>query len=227
MKDCKARLRSRAALWTAGAAMLLAIGVGLAGCATKKPNPDVIFENTGIAQSTQPVHATIQITYAKKGDTLGSAKVTKFFGAQVLTNEQTRSGKQATLIRFDGGVPIWDVQANHALTARFPGIGHANFAPKQVRYAKVPPNFVQVIPDGGPPESLERGGFYVFEIERASGARNWEAVKVRGDGSLEAFAAEPRAGSSYILCCGVPSDFTEPVVTGQDLSEFGTPDSGN
>jgi hypothetical protein len=205
---------------------VLALGLGAAGCATQPGNPDVIFEDTGASQAATPVHATVQITYAKAGDSLAQATVTKYFGAQILTNQRTRSGKVATLIRFDGGVPIWEIRANHALTSQIPGLGRANYTLKDVRYGKVPSHFVQVLPDEGSPEPLERGGFYVFEIARASGARNWEAVKVQADGTLEAYPAKPRAGSSYILCCGVASDFTEPVVTPQDLTDFGAQDAG-
>jgi hypothetical protein len=223
MSERCARLVKGAARWGGGLILALAI----AGCAAAPPgNPDVIFEDTGASQSATPVHATLQINYAKKNDTLAQATVTKYFGAQVLTREQTRAGKQATLIRFDGGVPIWEIRADHTLAARLPGIGHANYSLKDVRYGKLPSNFLQVLPDEGSPEPLERGGFYVFEIARDSGARNWEAVKVQADGSLEAFAAQPRAGSSYILCCGVPADFTEPVVMPQDVTDFGDQDAG-
>jgi hypothetical protein len=33
-------------------------------------------------------------------------------------------------------------------------------------------------------------------------------VKVNGDGSLEAYEADPRAGSSFWLCCNLAGDFT-------------------
>jgi hypothetical protein len=215
-----------AARWGGGVALAFVLAVAIAGCATQPGNPDVVFEDTGASQSATRVHATVEINYAQKGDTLAQATVTKYFGAQVLTTQQTRSGKQATLIRFDGGVPIWEIRADHTLTASIPGIGHANYALKDVHYGRLPSHFVQVLPDEGSPEPLERGGFYVFEISRASGARNWEAVKILADGSLEAYAAQPRAGSSYILCCGVPSDFTEPVVMPQDVTDIGDQDAG-
>jgi hypothetical protein len=220
-------LLSGAAKRGGSVALALALAAAVTGCATAPTNPDVIFEDTGASQSSAPVHATVKISYAKPGDALAQATVTKYFGAQVLTNEKTRSGKQATMIRFDGGVPIWEIRADRTLAARLPGLSHANYALKDVKYGKLPSNFVQVLPDEGVPEPLERGGFYVFEIARDSGARNWEAVKVLADGSLEAFAAQPRAGSSFILCCGVPSDFTEPVVTTQDVTDFGDQDSGS
>jgi hypothetical protein len=222
MSERRARLVRGAAKWSG--ALLLALAFG--GCAVAPTNPDVIFEDTGTSQSATPVEATVKINYAKKGDTLAQATVTKYFGAQVLTTEQTPSGKQATLIRFDGGVPIWEIRAEHALGASLPGISRANYSLKDVKYGKLPSDFAQVMPDEGAPEPLERGGFYVFEIARDSGARNWEAVKVQADGSLEAFAAQPRAGSSFILCCGVPADFTEPVVMPQDVTDFGDQDAG-
>jgi hypothetical protein len=52
----------------------------------------------------------------------------------------------------------------------------------------------------------------VFQIERQSGSTSYQAVKVLADGSLQAYNAQPRAGSSYLLCCNVTSDFPEPVV---------------
>jgi hypothetical protein len=220
-RKSKPRLAATALL----GAVAIVIALGIAGCASQQGNPDVVFEDSGAPQSVGPVNATVQINYAKKSDTLAKATVTKYFGAQVLTTERTRSGKQATVVRFNGGVPIWQIRADHTLTASIPGLGRADFAPKSVKYGTMPNHFAQVIPDEKVPEPLTRGGFYVFSIKRASGASNWEAVKVLGDGSLQGYAAEPRAGSSFVLCCDVSPDFTQPVVTSQDIMDMGNPDA--
>jgi hypothetical protein len=75
----------------------------------------------------------------------------------------------------------------------------------------------------------------VFTIERSSGTVSYQAVKVMADGSLQAYAAQPRAGSSFLICCGLASDFTEPVImpeeitpdeTGQDNSAPGNQGGG-
>jgi hypothetical protein len=223
----------RAARWAGAVALAAMLSIGIAGCATKD-NPDIVFEDTGAGEPQAPPTATVEINYAQKGDALARATVTKYFGAEVLANRQTHSGKMATIIRFSGGVPIWEVKADRSLAGRLTDIGAGNYAIKDLHFGKLPSHFVQVLPDEGAPEPLDRGGFYVFEIQRASGARNWEAVKILADGSLQAYAAQPRAGTSFILCCGIPSDFSEPVVVPEevvpaDSGDQGAPpdDSGN
>jgi hypothetical protein len=67
---------------------------------------------------------------------------------------------------------------------------------------------VQTIPDAEPPEPLEPDNFYIFSVTRKSGSISYEAVKVNADGSLEAYEADPRAGTSFRLCCNLSSDFT-------------------
>ena len=76
--------------------------------------------------------------------------------------------------------------------------------------------------DEGPPEPLDRGAYYVFQIERVSGSISYQAVKVLADGSLQAYNAQPRAGSSYLLCCNVTSDFPEPVILPDTAQDAGT-----
>jgi hypothetical protein len=77
-----------------------------------------------------------------------------------------------------------------------------------VKYGQMPAGFSQTAPDSGPPEPLEPSTYYVFSVTRASGSTSFEAVKVDSDGSLEAYAAEPRAGTSFSLCCNVSADFS-------------------
>ena len=52
-----------------------------------------------------------------------------------------------------------------------------------------------------------------------------EAVKVLADGSLQAYNAQPRAGSSYLLCCNIASEFPEPVVLPEANPEENPPPS--
>lgn len=192
----------------------------LAGCSSKSDLADIGPDDNAadLGEPLPPPKASIAITYKKPGDSLERATVTKFFGAEVLTNAQTRSGRSATTVRFDGGVPIWEIRADRSLSSRIVGLGSASWALKQVEYGTVPAHFSQQLPDEGPPEPLDRGSFYVFTIERASGSVSYEAVKVLADGNLQSYAAQPRAGSSYVLCCGISSDFSEPVILPDELS---------
>ncbi|MGO8802050.1 hypothetical protein, partial [Candidatus Binatus sp.] len=63
--------------------------------------------------------------------------------------------------------------------------------------------------------------YYVFQIERQSGSSSYQAVKVQADGSLQAYNAQPRAGSSYLLCCNVTADFPEPVILPDTTQDTG------
>jgi hypothetical protein len=115
-------------------------------------------------------------------------------------------------VRFEGGVPVWEFHADEGLTreilTEMPLI-HAGskFRLRSVTYGALPRNFIQTEPDSGPPEPLETDAYYVFEVERASGATSFEAVKVEAEGTIEGYEAQPRAGDSYALCCNVNGDF--------------------
>ncbi len=202
-------------------AILLAVAIAAFGCSSKKKVDELeAADSSGdsLGEPLPPPVANITISYSRPNDSLDRVVVSKFFGAEVITNMQSRSGRTASVIRFDGGVPIWEIKADRSLAGRITDIGSAGWAVKQLEYGKLPPHFSQVIPDEGPPEPLDRGSFYVFQIERASGTISYEAVKVLADGSLEAYAAQPRAGSSYLLCCGLASDFSEPVILPEEIS---------
>jgi hypothetical protein len=116
------------------------------------------------------------------------------------------------VVRFDGGVPIWEFKADESTFGSITGVGAGKYALKSIEYSKVPAHFTQVIPEEGPPEPLDRGSYYVFQIDRQSGSTSYQAVKVLADGSLQAYNAQPRAGSSYLLCCNIATEFPEPVV---------------
>ena len=92
--------------------------------------------------------------------------------------------------------------------SKLPVVGSGDkFAAKSVTYGKLPEHFAQVTPDSGPPEPLEVGHYYIFTAQRASGTLSYEAVRVETDGSLDGYEAEPRAGTSYVLCCNVNPGF--------------------
>ena len=94
------------------------------------------------------------------------------------------------------------------LLADVPMLGERkSYAVSQVNYGKLPANFISTIPDSGPPQPLQPDHYYVFTVARASGVTSYEAVKVNGDGSFEAYVAEPRAGDSFRLCCDLAADF--------------------
>ncbi|MHB8383036.1 MAG: hypothetical protein ACYDC3_11955 [Candidatus Binataceae bacterium] len=218
------RAAARWRLWASAAAAILMVAVMVAGCASNaNNNDDDEVADAGPGEPVQPPKATVEITYHKSGDTLSRATVTKFFGAEIIANASGSGGQVASVVRFDGGVPIWEIKADRGITDQISAFGKADYSPKNLEYGKVPSHYQQMIPDEGPPEPLDRGAFYVFTIERASGSTSYQAVKVLADGSLEAYAAQPRAGSSYVMCCNLATDFTEPVIVPEEV----TPDESS
>jgi hypothetical protein len=188
----------------------------LQGCSLlkkKDDTPDIEIDDTGDSGDSTPAPtANVQVSYKLKNDSLERTTVIKFFSAEIIQNLQHDSTHQESLVRFDGGVPIWEFKADRSTLGSLTGVGKTSYSLKNVDYGKVPQHFTQVIPDEGPPEPLDRGAFYVFEITRSSGVISYQAVKVEGDGSLVAYNAQPRAGNSYLLCCNLDQAFTEPVV---------------
>lgn len=191
-------------------------GFALQGCSLMKKKedaPDIEVDDTGDTGDSMPAPtASVQVSYKQKGDTLERATVVKFFSAEIIQNIPHDPQHQESLVRFDGGVPVWEFKAERSTFGSITGVGGKTYSLKNVSYGKVPEHFTQVIPDEGPPEPLDRGSFYVFEIARSSGSISYQAVKVEGDGSLVAYNAQPRAGNSYLLCCNIDTAFTEPVV---------------
>jgi hypothetical protein len=178
--------------------------------------------NANEGEPLPPPVANVAISYRRPGDALSRATVIKFFGAEVIANHQRDSSRTESVVRFDGGVPIWEFKADEGTFGSLTGVGATKYSLKSIEYSKVPSHFTQVLPEEGPPEPLDRGAYYVFQIERASGSTSYQAVKVLADGSLQAYNAQPRAGSSYLLCCNVTSDFPEPVI----LPDTTTQDAG-
>ena len=138
--------------------------------------------------------------------------MSKFSGTEMVESHNLDAQHVASIIRFDGGVPVWEIKADTGVFSKLPVVGSGDkFATKSVTYSKLPDHFAQVTPDSGPPEPLEAGHYYIFTAQRASGASSYEAVRVQPDGSLDGYEAEPRAGTSYVLCCNVSPDFVQPT----------------
>jgi hypothetical protein len=153
--------------------------------------------------------AKIQISYSQPNDFLDTLSLTKYSGADILTTAPAGSRGTASVVRFEGGMPVWQIDVEPGMFSAMPlGFSAHNYAVSEVKYGRVPPHFVQSIPDLGPPEPLEPDHFYIFSVTRKSGSISYDAVKVNADGSLQAYEADPRAGSSFRLCCNVLSDFT-------------------
>ncbi len=195
--------------------MALLFAAFIVGCSSSDEsdlNADDAAE-AGEGEPLPPTKASVAITYHRKNDTLTRALVTKYFGAEVVETKQRDPRHSETIVRFNGGVPVWEFKADRGLISEVSTLGsNSKYIPRRIDYGTVPTRFEQIIPDEGPPEPLDRGAFYVFEVERASGSTSYQAVKIEADGSLAAYNAVPRAGSSYLLCCNVPSDFSEPVI---------------
>ncbi|HZO81736.1 MAG TPA: hypothetical protein VFB33_08575 [Candidatus Binataceae bacterium] len=159
-----------------------------------------------------PPGATINLSYTRKGDYLTSLSVTKFSGAEVVETRQMDPRHSISVVRFDGGAPIWEIKADTGVLSDLPGLrSREKFALKAASYGKLPPHFIQVTPENTPPEPLEPGRYYIFAARRASGSVSYEAVRVGAEGELDGYDAEPRAGTSYALCCNVPADFAVPA----------------
>jgi hypothetical protein len=208
-------------------AIVLALALATQGCSYVKSlwgsdddSADLDAANEG--EPLPPPIANVAISYRRPGDGLARATVVKFFGAEVIANHQRDATHTESVVRFDGGVPIWEFKADEGTFGSITGVGGAKYSLKSVEYAKVPTHFTQVLPEEGPPEPLDRGAYYVFQIERASGSTSYQAVKVLADGSLQTYNAQPRAGSSYLLCCNVTSDFPEPVILPDTTQDAGT-----
>jgi hypothetical protein len=200
--------RVQQALVIAIAASLVALH--LMACGTRKstsatPVPSPAAESAPLSGPEAKIH----VSYARHGDFLNSLLVTKYSSAENVTTLTGKSGQTESIIRFEGGVPVWQIDVDKSLLSDVPVLGGDNaYALTEIKYGRLPARFVQSIPDGDPPEPLEIDHYYIFAVTRASGSISYEAVKVDGDGSLETYEAEPRAGTSFRLCCNVGADFT-------------------
>ncbi|MGH7906666.1 MAG: hypothetical protein ACREP6_08560 [Candidatus Binataceae bacterium] len=194
---------------------LLACALGMAACAAHKnvssPSQAVASPSAAATPSESSNNApsgpgaSIAISYSHRGDYLLSFSVVKFAGARLLMTHKLGPDRLASIVILNGGVPVWQFSPDRGLLAH---IGFdKEFAVHTVQYGELPKGFVEQTPPSGPPEPLEPGRYYVVSVTRSSGTSNYEAFKVREDGSLDAYAARPLAGSSYELCCNVSPDF--------------------
>ena len=152
--------------------------------------------------------AKIHIDYGSERDYLSSLSVTKYPAAYALDTARGGPDANASVFRFDGGVPVWQIQVDKGVLSDLPGLGkRGEYRLSEVQYGVVPRHFVQGTPDSGSPEPLEPNHYYIFSVMRVSGSTNYEAIKVEANGSLEGYDAEPRAGTSFRLCCNVNADF--------------------
>ena len=225
-------------LWPITLALIVSLALAAQGCSSVTTKVKSLWSsdddstdlddaaNANEGEPLPPPVANVAINYRRPGDALARATVIKFFGAEVIANHQRDATKTESVVRFDGGVPIWEFKADEGTFGSLTGVGSAKYALKSIEYAKVPDHFSQVLPEEGPPEPLDRGSYYVFQIERASGSISYQAVKVLADGSLQAYNAQPRAGSSYLLCCNVTADFPEPVILPDETQDAGSGGSG-
>jgi hypothetical protein len=207
----------------AGVCFLLTACLIVGGCSSSKNA--AAASSTRVPQTSDDAtqsgpDAKINISYSRPDDFLNSVTVTEYSSAETVLTESGK-GPSASIVRFEGGVVVWQIGITKKLMADVPMLGeHKSYAVTEIMYGKLPANFVSSIPDSGPPPPLQADHYYVFTVARASGATSYEAVKVNGDGSLEAYAADPRAGDSFRLCCDLAPDF---VVNANAMTAPGNP----
>lgn len=172
-----------------------------------------------------PPSVTVHLSYAHKGDYLQSLAVAKFASAALLPSHGEKAG--ASLVRFEGGEPVWEIAADRgvsgSLLGHMPGVKeNKKFALTEVTYGVVPKRFSREQPENSDPEPLEPGKYYIFTVKRASGTTDYQAVHITEDGTIESYDAQPRVGTSYLLCCDVAPDFASPAPD-ESLSSPGAP----
>jgi hypothetical protein len=170
-------------------------------------------EPSAEATSTPP-SATVHLTYAHRGDYLQSLSVAKFASATLLPAQGEKAG--TALVRFEGGEPVWAISADRgvsgSLLGHMPGVEeNKKYAVTGVTYGAVPKYFIREEPENSDPEPLETGKYYIFTVTRGSGLVNYQAVHIADDGTVEAYDAQPRVGTSYQLCCNIVPDFAGPA----------------
>ncbi len=200
---------------------LISLALLVAACSVRHRGADTVSAARPGASgaASQPSSATtIQIDYAHPDDFLRSVTVTKYIAAQFIPIKPGEEQNGASIVRFEGGVPIWQIHADEGVGRELLGempliAAGSRFAIKNLVYGVMPKYFLQTLPDSGPPEPLENGGYYVFEVDRASGSVSWDAIRIESDGTIDSYEAQPRVGESYALCCSVRSDFATPQTT--------------
>jgi hypothetical protein len=206
-------------------AVLLLLAVFPAACSLHKGVNQNAAQNDSMAQSEaapspQPTPAasavTVHIGYARRDDYLQSLAVDKFASATLIPARGLKAG--SALVRFEGGEPVWAIAADRgvsgSLLQHMPGVAeNKKFAPTEVTYGTVPKGFTREEPENSDPEPLERGKYYIFTVRRGSGSVDYQAVHITEDGTIESYDAQPRAGTSFALCCDIAPDFVGSAVS--------------
>jgi hypothetical protein len=188
-----------------------------AGSPSPTPTP-VTGAAVAVPDASAGPSAQIQIDYAHTDDWLDGVTVREYDGAHLLANKRGFSG-QAAIVRFEGGTPFWEIEADRgtgaALLSHLGANENKKYALKSLSYGVVPDGFTQVQPDGLPAQPLQAGRYYVFTVHRGSGSTSHQAIHVDDDGSIEGYDAEPMAGTSFSLCCNVSPGFASASDSGQ------------
>jgi hypothetical protein len=177
-------------------------------------------EETPAAEATPaPPTVTVHISYVHRDDYVESMSVAKFASATLIPTHAQKGG--SALVRFEGGEPVWEIAADRGVSASL--LGHVQgvaenkkFAITEVTYGTVPKNFAKQEPENSDPEPLEAGKYYIFTVRRASGTTSYQAVYIPESGAVVGYDAQPRAGTSYELCCDVAPDFASPASSNPD-----------
>ena len=90
---------------------------------------------TGDANSAPP-GATVAISYAHKGDYLASLSVSKFNGTEMVESRNIDAQHVASIIRFDGGVTVWEIERGHRRVLEAAGGGLGRQVRNQVRHLR-------------------------------------------------------------------------------------------
>ena len=177
-------------------------------------------EQTPAAEATPPPPTvTVHISYIHRDDYVESMSVAKFASAALIPTHAQKGG--SALVRFEGGEPVWEIAADRgvsgSLLGHVPGVAeNKKFAITEVTYGTVPKNFAKQEPENSDPEPLEPGKYYIFTVRRASGTTSYQAVHIPESGPVVGYDAQPRAGTSYELCCDVAPDFASPSSSSPD-----------
>src|ERR1039458_7416897 len=145
------------------AGLLLTLALATQGCSYVNSlwgsGDDTDLDDVANANEGEPLPpplANVAISYRRPGDALARATVIKYFGAEVIANHQRDASHTESVVRFDGGVPIWEFKADEGTFGSITGVGAAKYTLKSIEYAKVPTHFTQILPEEGPPEPLDR-----------------------------------------------------------------------
>jgi len=212
-------MRRRRASTLVLATSMAALGINLSSCSWLKRDEPAEYIAVEVQTQRPETPPSVEISYAKPDDTLESVAVSQYTGAAVLRTFG-QGDQESSLVRFDGGVPIWQFHSGRSMLNPISVVQKSSYHVTKIEYGKLPSGFVQDEPETGPPPPLYAGGYYIFAITRASAAVSYQAVRVQPDLTLQVYDADPRAGTSFRLCCNVSSDFAEP--TPADLQQTDT-----